>query len=112
LDRVRIDVLLHFTDRRPRDAGNYADTAKPAVDALGPPFLRMPTAKNPTGASAPGWSLIPDDTPIHLDGPHVEVGPLWREVLASANRPLAALLASPYGGITLTITDLTEGVSA
>lgn len=34
LQRVHIIGWLHFPDARRRDANNWADTAKPAVDAL------------------------------------------------------------------------------
>lgn len=70
LQRVRIDVLLRPTTNRHRDLPNYMDAAKPAVDALGPPFVR--TGKK--SAAAPGYGLIPDDGVKNLDGPHVRFG--------------------------------------
>lgn len=70
LQRVRIDVVLRFNTNRHRDLSNYTDAAKPAVDALGPPFVR--TGKK--SAAAPGYGLIPDDGMKNLDGPHVRFG--------------------------------------
>jgi hypothetical protein len=111
LARVRVDVELHFRDRRPRDAANYHPTVKPVVDALGPPFVRPPSRLRHRGASAPGYGLIPDDTPAHLDGPHVTIGRLWREVAPGPPpRPgsAASFARRRPGGLTVTITDLSH----
>ena len=107
LDRIRLAFVFHFPDHARRDALNYADTAKPVIDGWGPPFLRKPTPKVPAGMSAPGWGLIADDTPAHLESTSLAIGPLWRDVLASLEPGRARTLASPYGGLTVTITDLT-----
>lgn len=108
LGRVRFKVTFHFPDRIDRDALNYADTAKPVIDGFGPPFVQKPTAKKPKGASAPGWTLIPNDTPKHLESTALGIGPLWRDVLAGLDPRQAARLASSHGGLTVAITDLTE----
>lgn len=105
LSRVRIFVMFHFTDRRRRDALNYADTAKPIVDAFGPPFVVAPTVKASRGKAAPGWGLIPDDTPEYLEFAAPLIGSLWRDVLAGFDAKVAHRLASPYGGVTVTIVD-------
>ncbi|MGK5681637.1 hypothetical protein [Actinoplanes sp. URMC 104] len=106
LARVRLEFTFHFPDRQRRDALNYSETAKPVVDAWGPPFVQGPTAKRPTGASAPGWALIPDDTPQFLESTSLAIGRLWRDVLADLNEREQRALASPYGGLTVVITDL------
>lgn len=101
LDRIRLAFTFHFPDRLRRDALNYSETAKPVIDAFGPPFMQAPTAKVPQGRSAPGWGLIPDDTPAHLESTSLAIGPLWREVTAGRPDP-----ASRFGGLTVVITDL------
>ncbi len=106
LSRVRFEFTFHFPDRQKRDALNYSETAKPVVDSWGPPFVQKPTAKRPQGASAPGWALIPDDTPEFLESTSLAIGPLWREVLANLPVPQQRALASQHGGITVVITDL------
>lgn len=115
MDRVRVDIECHFRDRQHRDAANYHPTAKPVVDALGPPFLRRPTRRQPRGRSAPGFGLLVDDTPAHLDGPHVTIGRLWREVATEELRTGMALRDTLRrtcpGGMTVTITDLSGGTT-
>jgi hypothetical protein len=106
LHRIRLAFVFHFPDAIRRDALNYSETAKPVIDAWGPPFFQAPTRKDPKGKSAPGWSLIPDDTPAHLESTSLAIGPLWRTVLAGLDPKAARALQSPYGGITVTITDL------
>lgn len=101
LARVRFDIVFHFTNRARRDALNYADTAKPVIDALGPPFVQKPTPKKPKGSSAPGWSLIPDDTPQYLASTTLSIGPLWRDAVAGSINA-----DNVWGGLTLTITEL------
>lgn len=100
LERVRIDAVLHFTDRRGRDEANFYDVIKPAVDALGPPRT-VKDRRQPGGFRVePGHGLIPDDTPKHLDGPHLSIGePVDR-------------LRYPYGLAVLTITDLSGDADA
>jgi hypothetical protein len=107
LTRVRFAITFHFQDRLHRDALNYAETAKPVVDAFGPPFLQAPTPRAPRGKSAPGWGLIPDDTPKHLESTALAIGPLWRDVLTDMDPVQARLHDTPYGGLTVVITDLT-----
>ncbi|WP_250029713.1 hypothetical protein [Paractinoplanes maris] len=111
LSRVRYAITFHFKDRLHRDALNYSETAKPVIDSWGPPFVQKPTPKKPQGSSAPGWGLIPDDTPQFLESTSLAIGPLWREVLAGLPEREQRPLASPYGGLTVVITDL-SGVSA
>lgn len=100
---VRLAFTFHFTDLIRRDALNYSETAKPIIDGLGPPFVQPPTAKRPRGAAAPGWGLIPDDTPEFLAPTSLWIGPLWRDVPGAA--------PSGFGGVTVTVTDL-SGVVA
>lgn len=90
LRRVRMDAQLRFNNNNRRDLVNYADAAKPVVDALGPPFIR--TGKKQ--AAALGYELIPDDGPKHLDGPYVTFG----ERVAHHERRM----------LVLTITDLSD----
>lgn len=106
LSRVRFSVTFHFQDRLRRDALNYSETAKPVIDSWGPPFLQAPTAKKPSGSAAPGWTLIPDDTPQFLESTSLAIGPLWREVLADLPERERRALASQHGGLTVVITDL------
>ena len=80
VQRVRIEAELRFAPPgRRRDTANYHATTKPIVDEL------------------VAWGLIPDDTPDHLDGPHLRFGPN----LAPMSQAIAGL-------VTLTITDLGE----
>lgn len=97
LDRVRIDIVLHFVDRKPRDAANFHPTVgKPLVDGLG--AERFVTTKNGVRHEV-GYRLIPDDTPQHLDGPHLTIG-----------EPVSPK-AHPFGLAVVTITDLSEAAS-
>lgn len=94
LRRVRIDIEVRFTDRLRRDAANLHDqVCKPIVDALGGPRV-VKDNKQPTGfRMEPGYRLVPDDTPEHVDGPHVTIGePVDRRRF-------------PYGLAVVTITD-------
>src|SRR5688572_6249659 len=70
LTRIRIDAAIRPTTNQPRDRANYVDAAKPCVDGLGPPFVRV--GRN--AAAAPGWGLVADDDDTRLDGPHVAFG--------------------------------------
>ncbi|MFG1846717.1 hypothetical protein [Micromonospora carbonacea] len=106
LARIRLGFVFHFQTNHHRDALNYADTAKPVIDAFGPPFVQAPTAKKPKGAAAPGWTLIPNDTPEFLESTSLAIGPLWRDVIAGVDLLTARRLDSKYGGLTVTITDL------
>lgn len=112
LARIRLAIVFHFQSRLHRDALNYADTAKPVIDAFGPPFVQAPTAKKPKGASAPGWTLIANDTPEFLESTSLAIGPLWRDVLAGMDPREARRLASEFGGLTVTITDLSAVADA
>lgn len=107
LSRVRFWITFHFQDRLHRDALNYAETAKPVIDSWGPPFIQAPTKKRPKGSSAPGYSLIPNDTPEFLAGTELSIGALWRDVLAGLPPAEQRALASTFGGLTAVITDLT-----
>lgn len=111
LTRIRLEFTFHSKDHRRRDALNYADTAKPLVDAFGPPFVQAPTAKVPRGRSAPGWSLIPDDTPEYLASTALSIGPLWRDVLADMGLRESRRLASAHGGVTVVIADLSAATA-
>lgn len=106
LDRIRLAFVFHFQTNHGRDALNYADTAKPVIDGFGPPFIQAPTPKKPRGSSAPGWMLIADDTPQHLESTSLAIGPLWRDVIAAADGGEVRRLTSKFGGLTVTITDL------
>jgi hypothetical protein len=97
LVRVRIDVALHFTDARDRDALNlHKYVVKPIVDGLS----KARTVKTKTGVRVePGFGLIADDSPRHLDGPYPTIGaPVSKKDY-------------PYGLAVVTITDLSGGVS-
>ena len=69
LARVRIDAVLMFPTRRHRDEHNFMPTLKAIVDGLGPDRSRV--TKTGKHISAPGYGLIPDDTPAHLEGPYI-----------------------------------------
>jgi len=108
LKRVRYAITFHFAYHKRRDALNYSETAKPLIDGFGPPFVQKPTKKRPQGVSAPGWSLIPDDTPEYLESTSLSIGPLWRTVLAGMPAAEQRRLQSRYGGVTVVVTDLSE----
>jgi hypothetical protein len=92
LDRVRIDITLHFTTRAQRDTANFHPyVGKPIVDALG--AGRVVRHKG-TERVEVGYELIADDTPKHLDGPHLLIG----EPVSRKDHPL--------GLAVVTITDL------
>src|ERR1044072_6074670 len=105
LGRVRCSVLFHPMIDNRRDALNYADPAKPIIDAFGPPFVQKPTEKKPNGAAAPGWSLIPDDTPQYVDAIDLAFGHLWQDVITAEGYPLARAdviaLDRKWGGVTV-----------
>ena len=94
LARVRIDIVIAPPHNR-MDEQNFRYTTKTLVDGLGPPYLRKPTAKQPKGASAPGYGLIPNDSRKHLDGEYLHL-----------IEP-----APPRGHVTVYVADLT-GVPA
>jgi len=106
LARVDFAVVFHFTTYGRRDALNYADTAKPIIDAFGPPFVQAPTKKKPQGSTSPGWSLIDDDDPIHVDSTDLSIGQHWA-FLAAANPTQANLRAldNKHGGVTIVIRE-------
>lgn len=79
LPHVRIDAVLHFTDRRPRDAANYSDTLKGVVDGLCRDKSHL--NKKNKWVQAPGYGLIWDDSTKYLDGPFLRIGdPVSRKV--------------------------------
>ena len=69
LAKVRVDAVLTFATRRHRDEHNYMPTLKAIVDGLGPDKSRV--TKSGRAISAPGYNLIADDTPAHLEGPYI-----------------------------------------
>lgn len=104
LPRVSFAVMFHLCTYGRRDALNYADTAKPIIDAFGPPFVQKPTAKKPGGAHAPGWSLIDDDDPAHVNDINLSFGAHWG-FIAAANPTAANIRAldNKNGGVTIVI---------
>lgn len=102
LPRVAFSVVFHFTTYGHRDALNFADTAKPIIDAYGPPFVQKPTAKKPRGSAAPGWSLIDDDDPVHVDDISLSIGQHWGFIAAAHPTPTnIRALDSGNGGVTV-----------
>jgi len=101
LARVRMDFVLRFaSDRSDRDALNYYPlVVKPAVDGFGPEFRQLIKRGKRAGQESfqPGHGLIADDTPAHLDGPHITIGP-------KVENPKAC----PFGEVVVVITDLSE----
>lgn len=107
LKRISLALAFHPCINNRRDALNYADTAKPIIDGFGPPFLQKPTKKKPAGASAPGWSLIPDDTPEHLESVELSIGPLWQHIVPQVRTAAAVnALDRKWGGVTIVIQEL------
>jgi hypothetical protein len=106
LARVSFDVVFHFCTYSRRDALNYADTARPIIDAFGPPFVQKPTAKKPQGSASPGWSLIDDDDPVHVEDISLSIGQHWG-FRAAANPTAENLCAldAKRGGITIVISE-------
>jgi hypothetical protein len=97
LARVRIDVVLHFTDARERDALNlHKYVVKPIVDGLCRP--RTVTTKRGVRVE-PGYGLVADDTPRYVDGPYPTIG-------GRADRK-----THPLGLAVVTITDLGEATA-
>jgi hypothetical protein len=94
LGRVRIDVQLHFTDTRERDALNlHKYVVKPLVDGLS----RSRTVKTKKGFRVEvGYGLVPDDNPRHVDGPYPTIG-------AKVDKKV-----HPLGLAVVTIADLSE----
>lgn len=104
LPRVSISIVFHLATYARRDVLNYADTAKPIIDAFGPPFVQAPTKKKPGGASAPGWSLIDDDDPAHVEDTSLSFGQHWGFVAAAhPTRQNLLALDNKYGGVTVVI---------
>lgn len=106
LPRVSFSIVFHLPTYARRDVLNYADTAKPIIDAFGPPFVQKPTPKKPGGAHAPGWSLIDDDDPIHVEDIKMSFGQHWA-FIAAANptRENLAALDAKRGGVTIVIRE-------
>lgn len=92
LARVRIEVMLHFTDARSRDTYNlHKYVVKPIVDGLGKPR----TVNGKKGVRVePGYELVADDNPRFVDGPFIEIG-------AKVDKKL-----HPYGLAVVTITEV------
>jgi hypothetical protein len=72
LGRVRIDVALHFTDARERDALNlHKYVVKPLVDGM----CRGRTVNAKKGPRVEvGYGLVADDSPRYVDGPFPTIG--------------------------------------
>lgn len=95
LTRARIDVVLQFPTAGRRDTANYLPySVKALVDALGPGRQYRSRSAGVGMVTELGYGLIPDDDPVHLDGPHLTFGP-----------PIGR--RKGYGRVTITITDLT-----
>jgi hypothetical protein len=107
LARVAFDVVFHFTSDSRRDALNYASTAKPVIDAFAPPFVQKPTVKKPSGAFAPGYAMIPDDSPREVESTALSIGPLWQDVITAPGWTLTRAdvhaLDRRWGGITVVV---------
>ncbi len=89
---IRVDVHIQFPTGARRDPPNYHPyVAKPIVDALGPGRTYTSRSAGVGRVTEPGYGLIADDDPTHLDGPHITIGP-----------PVGRLHG--YGVITVTIT--------
>lgn len=91
LPRVRIDIVIWPAHKK--DKSNFEPVCKVIVDGFGPPYVRKPNPRTGfKGAAAPGYGLIPNDGPTHLDGHHLHVlDPL-----------------PPRGRVLAVITDLTD----
>lgn len=100
LPKVRIDVELRFPKGARRDPLNYYPwVVKPIVDGFGPHRRYQITKGLRKGAweVEPGWGLIPDDSPRHLEGgsPNITIGePLGKSIP----------LAQRFGVAVVTIT--------
>jgi hypothetical protein len=107
LPRVSLSIVFHFTTAGRRDALNYAATAKPIIDAFGPPFVQKPTIKKPSGSFAPGWSLIDDDDPRHVEDTDLSIGTLWQDWVLRDEYTLTWEDVQAYdrgwGGVTVVI---------
>ena len=92
LGRVRLDVVLHFTDARERDSLNFHRyVIKPLTDGL----CRPRTVNGKCGIRVePGYQLVDDDSPRFLDGPFPTIG-------AKVDRKV-----HPLGLAVVTITEL------
>lgn len=111
LPRVSFGLVFHFTSATRRDSLNYADTAKPIIDAFGPPFVQKPTAKKPGGSSAPGASIIADDTDAYVENISLSIGPLWQDVITADGWHLTladvTALDREWGGVTVVLAERT-----
>jgi hypothetical protein len=101
LARVRIGIVCRFPDRVRRDASNLHDqVGKPAVDALGPARTVKDKRSLAGWRREPGYGLVADDHQDQVEGPHITIGdPVDRR-------------RYPFGGLIITITDLSGGVDA
>jgi len=109
LARVAFSVVLHPVIDNRRDALNYADTAKPIIDAFGPPFVQKPTPKKPSGAYAPGYSLIADDTPQYVEDINLSFGDLWQDIITAPGWRLTpddlSALDNKWGGVSVVVAE-------
>lgn len=101
LDRVRVRIVCRFPDGRRRDASNLHDqVGKACLDALGP-GRTVKDAKSPTGwRQEPGHGLVADDHQDQVEGPLITIG----EPLGPVERR-----RYPFGGLVITVTDLSGG---
>lgn len=109
LPRVRFSIVFHFTSDGRRDALNYASTAKPIIDGFAPPFLQKPTKAKPRGSFSPGYGMIPDDTPRHVEATELSIGDLWQDVITADDYPLTladvTALDRKWGGVTVVVLE-------
>lgn len=76
LERARIEIFLHFGDKRSRDAHNYTLTGKAIVDGL------------------VDAGLLPDDNNRHLIGPDMRAGTGKERHIEILIEPLPALVVA------------------
>lgn len=101
LAKVRVAIEVRYPDRIRRDASNLHDqVGKPAVDALGPDRT-VKDHRSPTGwRREPGYGLVADDHQDQVEGPLITIGqPVDRRRF-------------PFGGLVITITELSGGADA
>jgi hypothetical protein len=89
LGRIRLQVTLHFPDRRVHDPSNVRPTVKPMIDALQPHreytrrYNRVVYGKRQQGVEKViewGWGVIPGDDPRYLVEPEPLIGePIGRD---------------------------------
>ena len=89
LNRIHLQVTLHFPDRRHRDPSNFRPTIKPMIDALQPhreydrAYNRTVFGRKTGGTEHViewGWGVIPGDDPRYLVEPEHLIGePIGRD---------------------------------